>query len=405
MKRIVVLVLLVAMFAPMVFAEDAKVLPQGVGRFYVVPGYAWASKAYDSDGNREDIGNGIDSVSFANLALALEYGVLPWMSAGIKANPGWVYYSNFDGADDATANDFSDFELGFKTQIVGPEAPVVSDNIRFVITPGVFIPLAGPDWSEEATNLATGNEYNAQAASNHAMGFGAYAAVDYVVNDSFFISLFGEGRFYQPASFEDINLTTAATAATIDAGLATFTVPAGTTGNAAIDGQEVTGYTYDSPADNKTRYGYDLNIELSPHYETSISSGVRFSASLPVDFRYTPGLSLVDDYNGFNSDFSNAVISTGPAAGTPVSTLGGDALVQGLETGVDANSPTAVAGVDSALENTDSYSVTVTPGVSVFFTAIPLPIEVTLDWAVPLIGTNTTVLNSVSSQIRFYFAF
>jgi hypothetical protein len=61
--------------------------------------------------------------------------------------------------------------------------------------------------------------------------------------------------------------------------------------------------------------------------------------------------------------------------------------------------------VKAVFDETDSYSLVVTPGVSFFFTAIPLPIEVTLDWAVPVLGKNTLAQNSLSSQIRFYFAF
>lgn len=404
MKKILLILLLAAMITP-VFAEDAKVLPQGVGRFYLVPGYAWADEVWDDKGKTDDItlGSGeIDSASFANLAFALEYGVLPWMSAGVKWIPGWVYWSEFDSddIDDANANDLSDFEVGLKTQIVGPEAPVQSDVIRWVVTPGFFVPTAGPDWEDEAEAAADGDEFTAQAAANHALGFGAYTAVDYVVNDNFFVSLFAEGRFYQSKKYEDVSLTTYSTKSQID-GTTSFEV-SGT--GTAFDGATISDISVDGPSE-QVNLGYDLNIELSPHFETEATPGVRVGASLPIDFRYTPGLSFVKDYEA-DANFDGATTSGAPLLtalqGAGLSATEAEATAADLESGFEDS---VTDSAEAALEDTDSYTWTVTPGASVFFTAIPVPIEVTLDWAIPVAGTNAIKQSSISSQIRFYFAF
>lgn len=395
MKKALVLLLLVAMVAP-VFAEDAKVLPQGVGRLYTVPGFAWASASFDDDGNKDDLD---DTIQFANFAAALEYGALSWVSVGLKWIPGYVYYSDL-GVDNATANGASDIEIGAKMQIVGPNAPVASDAVRLTVTPGVFVPLAGPDWSEEFANRNAGKEFVAQAPSNHALGLGFQTAVDYIVNDSFFVSLFGEGRFYQAKEFKDVNLTAAGTHAGI-AATDDFTV-SGT--GTALDGQTISGVSV-APPTQDVDLGYDLNLELAAHYETTISQGVRFGANLPVDFRYTPGLSFKDDYSA-DADFTNATLGGNPLVPALTGLLGDAATAQAtansLESGFERN---VTSTAKSVFDETDSYSLVVTPGVSFFFTAIPLPIEVTLDWAVPVIGQNTLAQNSLSSQIRFYFAF
>jgi hypothetical protein len=397
MKKALVLLLLVAMVAP-VFAEDAKVLPQGVGRLYTVPGFAWASAEFDDDGDKEDLD---DSIQFANFAGALEYGALPWISVGLKWIPGYVYYSDL-GVDNATANGASDLEIGAKMQIVGPNAPVASSAVRWTVTPGVLVPLAGPDWSEEFANRNAGKEFVAQAPSNHALGLGFQTAVDYVVNDSFFVSLFGEGRFYQAKEFKDVNLEAGGTYASIASGSFEVDQP-----GTALDGQTISGIAV-APPTQDVNLGYDLNLELAAHYETTISQGVRFGANLPVDFRYTPGLSA-DDYTA-NADFTDATLNGNPLVPFLTGVFDGEddpeataeATADTLEAGFEQNATSAVKAV---FDETDSYSLVVTPGVSFFFTAIPLPIEVTLDWAVPVLGQNTLAQNSLSSQIRFYFAF
>ncbi|MFP4426423.1 MAG: hypothetical protein ACLFPP_08190, partial [Spirochaetaceae bacterium] len=134
-------------------------------------------------------------------------------------------------------------------------------------------------------------------------------------------------------------------------------------------------------------------------FEKEVTNGVRLGASLPFDFRYTPGLSFKDDYNA-TADFGDANIGGAPLTGPPFNLT--DAEVAQLAAAVEQN---AEDGAEAALANSDAYTVTVTPGAKVFFTALPVPLEITLDWQVPLFGMNALVQNSVSSQIRVYFAF
>ena len=101
-------------------------------------------------------------------------------------------------------------------------------------------------------------------------------------------------------------------------------------------------------------YGYKLVGEFEPHFSYDLGKGSNFSASLPVTYTMQPGTK----YNG------------------------------------------------TAEDNSDSYSLSLTPTVGYMFMAGPLPLEVSADYSFPVMGKNVDMaLNSVTLQFKTYLKF
>jgi hypothetical protein len=98
--------------------------------------------------------------------------------------------------------------------------------------------------------------------------------------------------------------------------------------------------------------GYDLTVEAEPHFEMMVGNGMRLGAGLPVTFNFSP----------------------------------------------------AVKYDDSAVDNTESYVLSVSPNVSLFLTKFVLPIEFKLGYTLPLVGDNAYATNTVVLQIKAYYA-
>jgi hypothetical protein len=81
---------------PNIFAEEAKVMPKQVGRFYVAPTLAFAPGAFDEDGEYEVYDSGEGSLRAFNLGFALEYGINDWISGAIQWAPGVTVWSDVD---------------------------------------------------------------------------------------------------------------------------------------------------------------------------------------------------------------------------------------------------------------------------------------------------------------------
>src|SRR6056297_4356174 len=99
MRKLLLVLIMLALVLP-AFADDAKVLPKGVLRSYIVPVYSFATEAYDQDGDAGDISfNGlpVDKVSLFNVGGAIEYGVNDWISAAVQWTPGYTFTTKFDG--------------------------------------------------------------------------------------------------------------------------------------------------------------------------------------------------------------------------------------------------------------------------------------------------------------------
>jgi hypothetical protein len=312
------------------FADDALVLPSHVIRTYFVGNYAMISKEYDSDGKKQDI----DDVKVFNLGAAVEYGINDWISGALQWVPGYNVYSKLDADKNASLGDTADLFIGAKVQVVGPKAPVQNDTIRFAIAPGVKVPLSQPDYEEEAVNYAKGDGYLAQSADLHLFAFGTRTYLDYVVNESFFLNFYTQFLYY-PGSKKavDASLTDYSTVAT------------------------VRGKTKDTSYDPSFKYGYDLTLELDPHYTAMLNEGLEFGASLPFTYTMNPAVEVSGDtYKSF-------------------------------ATRDDLDS---------------SYRLSVGPNVSLFFQKSFLPIELKTGYTIPLAGKNTNASNVLLLELKAY---
>jgi hypothetical protein len=126
MKKFFLSGLALLLLVSALFADDAKVMPKRVGRFYIAPSFVFGEKSFDEDGDRVDS----DAVKIFNLGAALEYGITSWITAAIQWAPGINLYSDIDVTLQQNPNasarmfDVGDLFVGAKMQIIGTEAPV-----------------------------------------------------------------------------------------------------------------------------------------------------------------------------------------------------------------------------------------------------------------------------------------
>jgi hypothetical protein len=244
-----------------VFAEDAKVMPARMGRFYLAPSFSFANKAWDKDSDKFDLTNGNRAIKMFNLGFAVEYGIIDWITGAIQWAPGWNVWSDVDfshpqlGEVDANLKGFGDIFVGAKMQIIGATALVKSSSLRLALGPGVKIPLPGPDFTEEYTNMTTGKAATVGKLDRHLFGFGARTYFDYIINDMFSVNAYNEFIYY----------------------------PVKADGNKHALG---------TPASADVAYGFDLTFELEPHFDKSLGGGVLFHAGLPVNYKFTPDIKI-----------------------------------------------------------------------------------------------------------------
>ena len=286
MKKILIFLLLFAV-ASLAFADDALVLPQGVLRTYVTGGYAFASERWDENGDKQDLTDatfGDISNRLLNIGVALEFGVIDWISAAVQWAPGWNVWSQLPDAnvpaDKATANGPADIFVGAKIQIVGPNAPVANDTIRVAFAPGVKIPLPGPDFAEENTSFGAGDPWIIQTPDKHVLGVGGRAYFDYVINEMFYVNLYSEFIYYaQTIKREDVSY---ADWVAVNA----FLQP-----NADV------------------AFGYNLILEAEPQFEMMLG-GSRLGIELPITFSMSPEIKR-DDTEVTDTD--SYLLSVSPA--------------------------------------------------------------------------------------------
>ncbi|MDX9957272.1 MAG: hypothetical protein RBT68_02415, partial [Spirochaetia bacterium] len=145
MKKITLMALACLLLAgSFTFADDANVLPAGVGRFYVANTYAFANGGYDVDGDFDEYADGAGAFKVYNLGLALEYGVTDWISAAVQWAPGVNLWNDRDAllvvgpvSAETNLDGMADIFAGAKIQIVGENAPVQNTMVRFAVAPGV----------------------------------------------------------------------------------------------------------------------------------------------------------------------------------------------------------------------------------------------------------------------------
>jgi len=291
MKKIMLGLCLAALVLPL-FADDALVMPSHVIRTYLVGVYANIAKAYDNDGKKQDLPNGIDSIKVFNLGAAVEYGVNDWVTGAVQWVPGYNISSKIDGTgmDKATLADSADLFVGAKLQIVGPKAPVQNDSVRLAFAPGIKIPLSKPDYEKEAENAGKGDNFLIQSADKHLFGIGGRGFFDYVVNEMVFLNLYTQ-LIYYPASIKAVDYSL--------------------TGYKTVAGYRA-GY-HDASYDPSFKLGYDFTLEFEPHFNKMLNDSIEFEAGLPFTYTASPALSVSDDtYDVYADQNPSHLLTMGP---------------------------------------------------------------------------------------------
>ncbi|MDR2552274.1 MAG: hypothetical protein LBD31_03790 [Treponema sp.] len=388
MKKLLTFVLVAAVLGGAAFADDAKVMPKMVGRVYLAPTFSFAPGGYDKDGSYEKYDDG--SVKLFNLGLAVEYGVIDWITAAVQWAPGWTPWSDTSavtaplGFDDSNVNGVADLFVGAKIQFLGPKAPLVTETFRAAIAPGVIIPLPGPDFPAEFKEAAQGNKATLSSMDNHVFATGARLYFDWQINDKFFINLYNETLVY-PVK-KDLNkdsptlavikgqlLQNASTFATIiDAAI--------TSGGGTSPGVPVLTPAVENAinaVDGEVNYKYKLTFEIEPVFTLPLGEGISLSAGLPVNYTFTPA----PDYT--------VTVKAVNVGGTDIP--GTQEMLEGYV-------------LPSFSEGDPSHALSLKPNVSVFLTSTPLPLEFKVQYEIPLWGKNTMARHNLTLQIKAYFA-
>ena len=376
MKRTLVFGLVLLLVSTAIFAEDAKVMPARVGRFYLAPTFGFANGGFDSDGKYESFDSGEGSMKMFNLGFALEYGIINWITGAIQWAPGINIWSDVDtslGTDSTVnANGLADLFVGAKMQILGNQGPVENETIRFAIAPGVKIPLPGPDFEEQFDNRAKNEPVTAANIDKHSLGLGVRAYFDYLINDKFFINLYGEFVGY-PVK-QDIRKS----------GIESYMAELIAKGGLAAAAPPLAGDIMNSTIikDGEVNYGYDLTFEMEPVFSTSIGQGTVLTAGLPLNFKLSPAkkydLTITDEF---------ATLANG--------------IMPGMADTVKDNILNGLNG-----DGSPNYIFSLKPGVSVFFMGWTLPMEFKVQYSAPIFGQNIgNALHTITFQARLYFKF
>ena len=357
MKRIAGIFILLSLVAgSLVFADDGLVLPQGVVRIRAIPSYTMLDQAYDNDGKAQDSAKG----SVTTVSGAAELGVIAPVTFGIQWAPGYNVANSFTrlpaalagssiSADKISALGAADIQVGAKIQLLGANGFAQNDKLRIALTPGVQIPLDNYDATTEADNAINGKTFRPASTSSHqSYGFGAKADVDYQINDMFFINAHGEAKYFLPNDSLDIG-TVLGHDMTYAAYYQAYFLASDPTAAADAAAQADAAYPL---TNTKSEYGINSFFEIEPHAKYAVSDALSFSAGLP--FSYTMDLGTKSTYNGTST------------TSDPESLL------------------------------------TVGPNVSCFALLGPLPVEMELQYVMPLMGKNSSANSTLSLQIKAY---
>jgi len=371
-KKFLFILAALTLVSSALFADDAKVMPAQVGRFFIVPTYGSATTSYDADGRVSTF----DPIKMFNLGFALEYGITDWISGAAQWAPGWTTTSDLNsklptGYETAKANmdDLADLFVGAKIQLVGEKAPVSSTKFRVALAPGILIPLtSGPNFKDELSSISgrvaalvpglmAQNPGMSQsdaidaatqqvlASSNiplsnmdkHSFATGWRAYFDLILSENLFINFFNETLFYlQKKDINNFSPNFAMYDAIVAGGLA---------GTGEVD------------------YKHKISLEVEPVVSAPLSPAVGFQFCLPLRYVYAPA------YAYSFSSTTGANIQTTPFA----------------------------------LDSASHKSLTFTPAVMFFVMNTFMPLEFRLQYGIPVYVRNGTAMETLTFQVRAYF--
>ncbi len=371
MRRIVLALVLIT-FAVPAFADDAKVLPAGILRTTVVPAFIVSNNQFGTDFEMDR--SSATETKFFNLGIALEYGVTDWITAAVQWAPGWTAWSSvdpdvgnplFDDADvDAVLHRFFDMFAGAKVQIIGENAPVRRSDMRFAFAPGLKFPLGYPDWDGQYDGAVSSQDVELddpyvfatpqRGPDTNAFGVGARVYYDYIFNENWFINFFSEAGVY----LRDARAPN---------------LPYHLIAELLNDLDE----DYDT---DEFGYGWDIQFEIEPHFETMLGEGLLFGASLPINIDYLPEITL---------------------GGDKLSDIAADMVAK-----YEGPAPDAAAAIDNAWgDEGPSSLLTVGPTMKLFARTWPVPTEFVATYSIPVAGRRVGASHVFSLQIRNYLSF
>jgi hypothetical protein len=226
---------------------------------------------------------------------------------------------------------------------------------RWSLATGVKVPFPGPDYEEQLKNASkSGNEpITPVNQDRHVLGLGLRSYFDYVINENFYIDLYGEFIGYPvKGKLSESGLTGYGFTKQFDATKASL---------------EGTPFADELSYKDEVNYGFDLTLELEPVYSLPLAQGVKFTAGLPLVYKFYPG-------KKYDVTVSDTLISINPAAAA------------------------------LRLEDDDpSHDLSLKPSVAFFFTDFLLPTELKLNYSAPLAGTNKMATHSITLQVKIYF--
>ena len=333
MKKTVIIMLLLCLVLP-VFADDALVLPAGVFRFTLVPSYDFVPGAYGTNGSYTGYNAGQGKVTAFDAAAALEYGVNDWISAAVQWTPGWNMSSSVDTnwatvpvgprTSNANVNGLYDAVHRCKGSDCGRKSPGLQRERSVLRGSRRHGAVRRCEFCQQQwTNYTNGNNVTVANVDIQTLGLGSRIYLDYVFSPAFFLNLYSQFLYYPgTVAFKDTSF------------------------------QDYVTYFFTASNPN-VGFGYDLTVEVEPHYIYNLSDGVQLQGSLPFTYTYSPQLTF-------------------------------DGVSQ---------------------SDTSQSLIVMRPTIDLFLlkSAIPFPLELKLAYSLPLVGWNTGATNAVILIIRMYF--
>jgi len=262
--------------------------------------------------------------------------------------------------EDVTAEGISPLAVGAEIQIVGPQGFVKADPevVRVSITPGMEVPFPEPDWKTHGKAYTDGDAYVDPLV--YAAGFSPRWAVggqfdfDVVPHELFYLNLGFEYKYRFPRTFDG-------TAFYKEAGVF---VTDGVGFGEGVSGGDVKSVEY------KAKRFHEYTIELEPDFRLPFEGPLSVNVSVPTTFAIT---------SGFDVDAEYEVDTT-----TPAGTVEGE--------------------TEAAASSDTGYLLTMGPSVNLFFTGLPVPVQLVGTWNFPITGTNAARRQTGVLEARVYFS-
>jgi hypothetical protein len=395
MRKLLFVMLAIALAAP-AFAGDALVLPGGVGRVYVVPVYGMDGGSWVGSDYQKTEDNDFTLEKLFNLGGAIEYGVTDAISFGLQWAPGINLIAPLNsednteafeaglgglgptyggeplalGADgsvvqapittaDVTAEGISPLAIGAEIQIVGPQGFVKADPevVRVSVTPGMEVPFPEPDWKAHGKAYADGDAYVDPLVYAGGLSprwaVGAQFDFDVVPHELFYLNLGFEYKYRFARTFDG-------TAFYEEAGV--FVTDAATFGE-GVSGGDVKSVEYEAGQFN------EFTVDLEPDFRLPFDGPLSVNVSVPTTLAITSSFDVDAEYE------------------------------------VDTTNVGTVEGKAKPAQTSDTgYLLTMGPSVNLFFTGLPVPVQLVGTWNFPLTGNDAAQRQTGVLEARVYFS-